>query len=386
MLVLPGQNLLAVALSLTELQSKALSNVLASPLARLARAAATRTLALARHELQQICCNLQSLLWTLLDGDARAFHISSLGLPAWPKAYRQRTAHLRLQILAWHRFALDIPTDDSASVWRNARPDRKPLFLRLLLEALGFGEEGPGPTPSRPPILSGPPSLLGKLDLTNLSRRALRAYPCFVQILAALDNPPRMLVHHNTAVRAGSTQFPTRAWQILNWDSSAVSRVWIEGSELLAVEHDLPLLPQETAQATLSLFHHPSIRWPLETEPPPTFRATSLSQRIATWKSLLGPFLCATGHSILQEGFVIPRKRIASPPIRLPNMKTVYQNPPLIDRMIAKYLICGVVSPILPHNPIPRGILPLGLVDKKDPVEPHRVIVDGRSENEGEED
>eukprot|EP00961_Rhodomonas_salina_P003246 45145-Rhodomonas_salina.1 len=50
--------------------------------------------------------------------------------------------------------------------------------------------------------------------------------------------------------------------------------------------------------------------------------------------------------------------------------------------MVVKYSICGILSAILPHHPIPRCILPIGLVPKKDVNEPHRVITDARPENQ----
>eukprot|EP00961_Rhodomonas_salina_P028078 379425-Rhodomonas_salina.1 len=284
-------------------------------------------------------------------------------------------------MVAWFRFALQVPGDRWEQVWEQARQGRQSMFIALLKEILGFQLIAPGPLPTPLPLLA-PGATLSRVDLTDLRRRAIRSYPCMIGLIQALDALPSMMVSCKTAIAPHVGIFSLRAWQIPTWDQEAYTRVWIEDNTLLAVEDGHTLHSRGTKQEKASRFQHKSIRWPITTMPVPEFRVTAIAERMRTWKALLGLILCATSLSILKEGFVIQRKSMASPPFRLPNLKTVYLNTPLIDKMVVKYAICGILSAILPHHPVPRCILPIGLVPKKDVNEPHRVITDARPENQ----
>jgi hypothetical protein len=104
---------------------------------------------------------------------------------------------------------------------------------------------------------------------------------------------------------------------------------------------------------------------------------------VAAWRAILGPFLGVAARTILESGFVIPRRpHVAPQPCLARNHSSIKKAPDLIDRVVAKYLITGTVEQIPRGARPPMVTHPLGLVEKKSVDEPWRIIHDNRDDND----
>jgi hypothetical protein len=157
--------------------------------------------------------------------------------------------------------------------------------------------------------------------------------------------------------------------------------VWLAGSLVLAVAGSLPLGQREAPPASLSNFSPSGVTWPWQDKGLPDFHTTALAQRVQAWRRIFGPFLGSAAHTVLTEGFVIPRLPHALEPSYERNHPTIKNDPALINRIVAKYILGGVIEQIPKGHPPPTVIHPLGLVPKKSVEEPWRIIHDCRGDN-----
>jgi hypothetical protein len=67
-------------------------------------------------------------------------------------------------------------------------------------------------------------------------------------------------------------------------------------------------------------------------------------------------------------------------PQRRSNLGSIDKDAALLFKLAAKYLVTGALE-YCPPGHEPDNIIPLGLVDKKDPEEPFRIIADARCTN-----
>ncbi len=159
------------------------------------------------------------------------------------------------------------------------------------------------------------------------------------------------------------------------------AQVWWQGETLLAIRAANPLAARPVASHRRSNFLDRSIAWPWWELGIPQFHSTALPLRAAVWREVLSPFLGAAAESILAQGFVIPRSVGLGLLSHHDNHPTVDNDPALIDRIVAKYIITGIAEVIPPDHPPPAATHALGLVPKKSEDEPWRLIHDCRPDN-----
>lgn len=109
------------------------------------------------------------------------------------------------------------------------------------------------------------------------------------------------------------------------------------------------------------------------------FACTGVLEHKRNWYRRVWP-LDGTCRAILNGRFYFPTRPGGIAPSLRPNLGSVNEDKPLLYKMIAKYLISGALE-WCPPGQEPLNLIPLGLVLKKDPEEPWRVIADGRAMN-----
>eukprot|EP00961_Rhodomonas_salina_P070030 940562-Rhodomonas_salina.2 len=102
-------------------------------------------------------------------------------------------------MVAWFRFALQVPGDGWENIWEQASQGRQSMFIALLKDALGFQHTAPGPLITPPPLLA-PSATLSRVDLTDIRQRAIRSYQCITGLIQALDALPLMMLSGKTAI------------------------------------------------------------------------------------------------------------------------------------------------------------------------------------------
>ena len=387
--VQPGCDLRAAALSLSVHPARATINwMLAYSLSQIHIAASTRALSRARNILEAAFSPLLIMMNSLAHKDVREATTRSTGLPHWPAQYISSTMEARLTIASWHRFALQLPADTAewAYIWAKARPGRKEYIIRTLRCRLGSTISCVLPTPRALPAHASAASP-GVLNCDELFRRAATIFPADTALLLALQHmlPGSFFDQRHVFVADGPATQPCKATEYtLNaFDPMiyvAPSIVWLHQGRVLAVLSPVPLPRAPTGMVTGSRWVHPDIRWDLETRKLPAFHTTCVAQRIRVWKDIFGKFLSAEVLSVLQDGFRIPM-RCHQQPCHHKNHDSVNQQPAIMDKLFAKYLITGCLRTIPPGARLPTNVYALGLVDKKSLEEPFRCIHDVRPKN-----
>ena len=110
------------------------------------------------------------------------------------------------------------------------------------------------------------------------------------------------------------------------------------------------------------------------------FDTTGVMRHSKAWPASIR-YLSATCKTILQGRVHLPTVGAGIRMSINPNLGSVDNDKPLLYKLIAKYLISGVLQYCPPEHP-PINIIPLGLVPKKDEEEPWRCILDARTLNE----
>ena len=110
------------------------------------------------------------------------------------------------------------------------------------------------------------------------------------------------------------------------------------------------------------------------------FDTTGVMRHAKAWPASIR-YLSATCKIILQGRVHLPTVGAGIRMSISPNLGSVENDKPLLYKLVAKYLISGVLQYCPPECP-PINIIPLGLVPKKDDEEPWRCILDARTLNE----
>ena len=284
-------------------------------------------------------------------------------------------------IADWATFLAESCDGHAEAWWHGVLPSVRAFVLTALERALGL------PRPTVRTVDRPPPPIMGPCQPASLLFSDVRD--------AALDCEPRL--------PALALAFASAIWGVTNssrrtlWTSDfepgrpadcveishggSITTVWLDGTIVLAISGHLPLGQREAPPLPVSNFSPPGVAWPWNDKAVPDFHTTALAQRVGAWRRIFGPFLGSAAHSVLTEGFVIPRLPHALEPSYQRNHPTVRNDPALIDRIVAKYLLGGVIEQIPKGLPPPTVIHPLGLVPKKSTEEPWRIIHDCRGDN-----
>lgn len=279
----------------------------------------------------------------------------------------------------WTDFTNSISNPSTDHWWDGCPPVIRQYAADILASAMFL------PSPSVEAIDDPIPDLTGPVDLADAHLHdfweALCAAGAFALARSVLgrstglvDQKRHIFVSARPLVHANILVFDVSCYDV-------TFRAWWQDSELVALCSSHPFTARVRRTRGGSNFLPGDIRWPRDSTPPPSFHVTTLAQRKAAWIVLLGPFLGPAALAILHEGFVIPRAGRPPPPTHEQNHPTVDNDPALIDRIIAKYLLCGIVEHVPASSPPPQAVHALGLVPKKSTDEPWRIIHDCRPEN-----
>ena len=228
----------------------------------------------------------------------------------------------------------------------------------------------------------GRPTDPATLLLTDLRDAALTADPPLVAVALALNQTHRGTLDAH-ALTFWADPSPTGRLEGLQADINGdLFNLWFRGGRLAALTSATPLTRRQALPVARSNFSPPGVTWPWWEKGVPPFHTTALAQRLSAWEALLGPFLGRAARTILTEGFVIPRKPHRLEPIAAHNHTTVDQDPALINSIVAKYILGGVVEQLPRGAAAPSVVHPLGLVPKKSTEEPWRIIHDCRGDNQ----
>ena len=283
--------------------------------------------------------------------------------------------------LQWETFIEETQLGFTEAWWRGILPLVRVFAIASIERALGR------PTPTIRPVDRPLPTLDGpcrptSLLFSDIRDAALETQPQLPALALAFVGPVWGVINALGRTLWTSDFEPAHPATCLELSRDGVSTfIWIHGTILLAVNGSLPMARRELPLPPMTNLSPPGVRWQWKEKPVPDFHTTALARRAEAWRRIFGPFLGSAAHTVLTEGFVIPRLPHALEPSYQANHPTTRNDPALIDRIVAKYLLGGVIEQVPRGHPPPMIIHPLGLVPKKSSDEPWRIIHDCRGDN-----
>ena len=336
----------------------------------------------ARHQIQSILAPLQSSHTFFLLASLRSvsFDTNPVGSP--DPSFLHDSSDIVRSLLTWLNFAQTAHEPCFHSWWTGIPPSIRTYTINRTRDIFHLDDPLPASISAPLPTLNKPTTFTS-IPLFPLRNRFLHCIPPAYNLAYIFDQP--VLGWTDDSSRTLITPFCSydTTPQVLSVDVGTTTFIiWFVGHTLLALTSSDALRPTSLAPPPQTNFSPPSVIWPYWSKGIPEFHASTLPQRFRAWRSILGPFLGPAARTILEHGFVIPRRpHDAVRPFIAKNHKTVELAPDLIDRIVAKYILTGTVEQI-PKGALPPLVThPLGLVDKKSVEEPFRIIHDNRDDN-----
>ena len=336
----------------------------------------------ARHQLQSIFAALQSSLSSyLLDSLSHvSFEHNANGSldPTFCAAAADTTSLL----LDWLTFSTNAHHQDFAHIWVDVPVHLQEYATNRLQDIFHLCDPPPVSSNRTLPPLQGP-VIHSAFSLIALRDHFLRCSPPCYPLAHAFASPVQGWTDSDaTTLLSPLVDLDSLPIPIEVDVGTTTYTIWAAGHVLLALHSSAPLSRSSDPPPPTSNFSPPDVIWPYWDRGIPEFHASTLPRCISAWKSILGPFLGQAARTILESGFVIPRRpHEVARPFLAKNHTSVEKAPALIDRIIAKYIITGTVEQIPRGCRPPMVTHPLGLVEKKSVDEPWRIIHDNRDDN-----
>ena len=254
----------------------------------------------ARHQLQSIFAALQSSLSSYLLNclSALSFDTDPAGIPD-PAFLPAQTDTIAL-LMDWLYFTQHANHPSLASWWIDVPHDLCTYAINRLTDIFHLDDPPPLPSNTALPTLQGP-TAFSAFSLIALRDRLLRCHP-----------PAFTLAHTFSTSVAGWTDL-SRHTLLTEWFDEddelpipvsvdvgpTTYTVWARELILVALHASDPLTELHDAPPAESNFSPPEVRWPYWDRGIPEFHASTLPQRVAAWRAILGPFLGVAARTIL---------------------------------------------------------------------------------------